>query len=86
MAITFLFYTAKNQKLLKRNATIFGEQHCSWLSTIYFPFHASPKARVFRECENKNMKILQVSRLYSMWRTDFKNENTAHGNRLQLFY
>ena len=32
----------------------------------YFPFHASHKARVFRERENKNMKILQVSRLYGM--------------------
>ena len=34
------------------------------------PFHASHKARVFRECENKNMKILQVSRLHGMWRTE----------------
>ena len=33
------------------------------------PFHASHKMRVFRERENKNMKILQVSRLYSMQRT-----------------
>ena len=89
MAIPFLFYTAKNQKLLKRDVTIFGEQHCSWLSTIYFPFHASPKARVFRECENKNMKIF--TSVASIWyvensKIDFKNENTAHGNRLLLFY
>ena len=33
------------------------------------PFHASHKMRVFRERENKNMKILQVSRLYGMQRT-----------------
>ena len=33
------------------------------------PFHASHKARVIRECENKNMKILLVSRLHGMWRT-----------------
>ena len=64
-------------------------QHCSWLSTIYFPFHASHKARVFRECENKNMKIF--TSVASTWyvedsKIDFKNENTAHGNRLLLFY
>ena len=66
-----------------------GMQHCSWLSTIYFPFHASHKARVFRECENKNMKIF--TSVASTWyvedsKIDFKNENTAHGNRLLLFY
>ena len=59
------------------------------LSTIYFPFHASHKARVFRECENKNMKIF--TSVASIWyvedsKIDFKNENTAHGNRLLLFY
>ena len=53
------------------------------------PFHASPKARVFRECENKNMKIF--TSVASIWyvedsKIDFKNENTAHGNRLLLFY
>ena len=47
------------------------------------PFHASPKARVLRECENKSVA--------STWhvedsKIDFKNENTAHGNRLLLFY
>ena len=59
------------------------------LSTIYFPFHASHKARVFRECENKNMKIF--TSVASTWyvedsKIDFKNENAAHGNRLLLFY
>ena len=53
------------------------------------PFHASHKARVFRECENKNMKIF--TSVASTWyvedsKIDFKNENTAHGNRLLLFY
>ena len=33
------------------------------------PFHASHKMRVFRERENKNMKIFQVLRLYGMQRT-----------------
>ena len=74
---------------MKRGATMFWGQHCSWLSTIYFPFHASHKARVFRECENKNMKIF--TSVASIWyvedsKIDFKNENTAHGNRLLLFY
>ena len=68
---------------------MFWGQHCSWLSTIYFSFHASHKARVFRECENKNMKIF--TSVASIWyvedsKIDFKNENTAHGNRLLLFY
>ena len=68
---------------------MFWGKHCSWLSTIYFPFHASHKARVFRECENKNMKIF--TSVASIWyvedsKIDFKNENTAHGNRLLLFY
>ena len=68
---------------------MFWGQHCSWLSTIYFPFHTSHKARVFRECENKNMKIF--TSVASIWyvedsKIDFKNENTAHGNRLLLFY
>ena len=52
------------------------------------PFHPSHKARVFRECENKNMKIY-VSRLYGDVedsKVDFKNENTAHDNRLLLVY
>ena len=53
------------------------------------PFHASHKARVFRECENKNMKIF--TSVASTWyvedsKIDFKNEKTAHGNRLLLFY
>ena len=53
------------------------------------PFHASHKTRVFRECENKNMKIF--TSVASTWyvedsKIDFKNENTAHGNRLLLFY
>ena len=55
------------------------------------PFHASEKhkARVIRECENKNMKIF--TSVASTWyvedsKIDFKNENTAHGNRLLLFY
>ena len=53
------------------------------------PFHASHKARVFRESENKNMKIF--TSVASTWyvedsKIDFKNENTAHGNRLLLFY
>ena len=53
------------------------------------PFHASHKARVFRECENKNIKIF--TSVASTWyvedsKIDFKNENTAHGNRLLLFY
>ena len=55
----------------------------------YFPFHASHKARVFRECENKNIKIFTsvVSiRYVEDSKIDFKNENTAHGNRLLLFY
>ena len=69
--------------------SVFWGQHCSWLSTIYFSFHASHKARVFRECENKNMKIF--TSVASIWyvedsKIDFKNENTAHGNRLLLFY
>ena len=85
----FYFTQLKNQKLSKRDATMFWGQHCSWLSTIYFPFHASHKARVFRECENKNMKIF--TSVASIWyvedsKIDFKNENTAHGNRLLLFY
>ena len=54
-----------------------------------YPFHASPKARVFRECENKNMKIF--TSVASIWyvedsKIDFKNENTAYGNRLLSFY
>ena len=53
------------------------------------PFHTSHKARVFRECENKNMKIF--TSVVSIWyvedsKIDFKNENTAHGNRLLLVY
>ena len=53
------------------------------------PFHASHKARVFRECENKNMNIF--ASVASTWyvedsKIDFKNENTAHGNRSLLFY
>ena len=52
------------------------------------PFHASHKARVFRECENKNMKIFRS--VASTWyvensKIDFKNENTAHGI-LQKYY
>ena len=43
----------------------------------------------FRECVNKNMKIF--TSVVSIWyvedsKIDFKNENTAHGNRLLLFY
>ena len=52
-------------------------------------FHASHKARVFRECENKNMKIF--TSVASIWyaedsKIDFTNENIAHGNRLLLVY
>ena len=67
MAITFLFYTAKNQKLLKRYATMFGGATLSIVPGCqqYFPFHASHKARVFRECENKNMKIF--TSVASIW-------------------
>ena len=53
------------------------------------PFHARHKARVFHECENKNMKIF--ASVASVWyvedsKIDFKNESTAHDNRLLLFY
>ena len=37
MAITFLFYTAKNQKLLKRDVTIFGEQLWEQLGSNIVP-------------------------------------------------
>ena len=48
------------------------------------PFHASHKARVFRECENKNMKIF--ARVAYTWYVEDSNIDTAHGNRLLLFY
>ena len=66
MAITFLFYTAKKSEAVETGcndvlgATLFLVQ-CQQ----YFPFHASHKARVFREYENKNMKIF--TSVASIW-------------------
>ena len=56
----------------------------------YFPFHASHKARVFRELvwKQKHEKNFCVASIWYVedWKIDFKNENTAHDNRLLLVY
>ena len=90
MAITFLFYTAKKSEAVETGCNnVLGATLFLVVNNIYLTFHASHKARVFRECENKNMKIF--ASVASIWyvedsKLDFINENTAHGNRLLLFY
>ena len=65
-----------------RNATLHSRAAC-------LSFHASHEARVFCECENKNMEIF--TSVASIWyaedsKIDFTNENIAHCNRLLLVY
>ena len=67
---------------------IFHNPDCSRWQVIkrVSSFHTSHKARVFRECENKNMKIF--TSVASIWyvedsKIDF---NTAHSDRLLLVY
>ena len=69
------------------NLRVFTTQCHASFSRRVSSFHASHKACVFRECENKNMKIF--TSVASIWyaedsKIDFTNENTAHGNRLLL--
>ena len=49
-------------------------------------FHASHEARVFRECENKNMQSVTSIWYVEDSKIDFTNENIAHGIRLLLVY
>ena len=65
MAITFLFYTAKKSEAVETGCNnVLGATLFLAVNNI-FPFHASHKARVFRECENKNMKIF--TSVASIW-------------------
>ena len=74
MAITFLFYTAKKSEAVETGCNnVLGATLFLVVNNI-FPFPVS-----------------RLSSVASIWyvedsKIDFKNENTAHGNRLLLFY
>ena len=51
------------------------------------PFHTSHKAHVLHNCEEHKHENFYLSIWYiEDSKIDFKNKNTAHGNRLLLDY
>ena len=75
VAIPFLFYTAKNQKLLK--------------PTLFLVVNNSLSTRVIKRVSSASGKQKHENfyKCASLWyvedsKIDFKNENTARGNRL----